>query len=174
MSIEVEGLFLSLDHSTLITEKIAKKLFVNLDYWITPYGYYNQLTASIICNEYIPDGTYIILGKTSYPGEDRMSCHEVYQFMVAKNRGIDLILYKPLNKYPQLPTEIPLNPYFPMYRIGDLKDYRKSVKIFKEIEGKYLTLDQLTNILNQYPLNTVEGKLYRLRLALEKFINKEF
>lgn len=169
----VEGIYLSLDYTHLITEKVAKTLFVDLNKWVAPYAYFDHGNKEIICNGHVPDGCYIILGKVSYPGKQRMSYHEVYQFQVAKNRGTDLYLYKPLNLYPELPKEVPLAPLFPLYRVGSISEYKEAVEVIKQLEARYFSIDQLKDTILNYPIDTVQGKVFRLRLALERYIRKE-
>lgn len=172
MSIKVEGIFLHKDYSNLITETFAKRFHVDLNHWIKPFGYYNQAEQSIICNRSLPDGVYVLLGSVSYPGKERMSCYTVYQFNICRSRGLDLSMYRPLNNYPNAPA-IPLSPVFPLFKVGNISDYKKAKTVYEGVIKNYLSIDSLIRIINNLDPNTLESKIYRLRLALQRQIDKE-
>lgn len=173
MSTIINGLFLRDDWTELITEKFSDKYSVNLTNWIIPYGYFNQYDGTITCNDFIPDGTYILLGKVSYPGKGRYSYHTVCQFNLCKSSGIDLIFLKPFHTYTDLPKEIPLAPKFPLFRVGDTKEYKKIYKLFLQVSNEYLTERELNSKLTKLDKNTIEYKIYALRLALLNFLMTE-
>jgi len=173
-NITIDGIFVSTDLSYLITEQFAKTYHIDLDSWITPFGYFDEYNQSIISNTHIPDGIYILLGWVNYPGSSRMSSHTIYQFNVIQSRGLDLILHKPLNKYHNLPKNLPLSPKYPLFKVGDLPDYKEAKKAYSELHTQHLTLDNLkANIANIADQSSVKSKIYNLRLALQRRISSE-
>lgn len=164
--IKINGYILRNDYSELITEKFAKKYNINTTEWIFPFGYYDQYDGSVDCNGYIPDGTYILIGKVSYPGNGRFSYHIVTQFNFLRSRGIDLDFIAPFNPYLDLPKEIPLAPKFPLFKIGNCEDFILYKDRFLEIANTWLTKDEILNKLNKIDKTSVEYKIYALKLAL--------
>jgi len=175
MSTIINGLFLSSNLEHLIEEKTAISLFIDLNKWICPFAYLTQSTGELLCNGGLPDGTYVLLGKISYPGDDKCSFHEVYQFNLVKVSGKDMTIENTLNNYPQLDKSLKssLNPSFPLYRIGPTKDFKTLKKLYKELKTDYLTIDVLKDKIRPYSVDTPEGKLLRIRLAFERYIRKE-
>lgn len=164
--IKISGYILRNDYTELITEKFAKKYNVNVTDWIFPFGYYDQYDGSVDCNGYIPDGTYILIGKVSYPGNGRFSYHIVTQFNLLLSRGIDLSFAMPFNTYTDLPKEIPLAPKFPLFKVGDCLDFLKYKDKFIEIANTWLTKDEILSKLGKIDPSTIEYKVYALKLAL--------
>lgn len=173
MSIEVEGIFLSQDFTDYITEKFAKRFCVDTKQWIQPFAYYDEANDSLISNGYVPDGTYALIGSVSYPGIERWSSHTVFQFNLLKIRGEDIVFAKRMNLYPDLPPEIPLKPVFPIFRLGDHTQFREASKVFKDIGASHLTCQALTDKIVKLEDNSLESKIYRIRLAVQRRIEKE-
>lgn len=173
MSINIEGIFLRPDFTEVITESFAKKYSIDLIDWIYPFAYFNQYDGSLIYNELIPDGCYILLGKVEYPGKDRYSYHIVYQFNACLISGIDVKFVKLFTPYPDLPPSIPLSPNFPLFRVCEQKHYKKFRLLFKKIEKEWLTRDEIKGILSKLDKNTIEYKAYALKLALLRYVFKD-
>lgn len=172
--IEVEGIFLREDYSELITESFAKRYFVDITHWITPFGYYDEFNQSIICSESFQDGTYITLGKMSYPGINKSSYYTISQFNMCKCRGIDIDLATPFNSYPDVPKELEnFRPKYPMFRVGSHTEFKKLIPTFKEIQSKHWVIDELVSKCNDLTLDKTIGRIWRLKLALVRSLNRE-
>lgn len=173
MNINVEGVFLRKDLTELVTESFAKKYSMDLRDWIYPFAFFNQYDGSLIYNNYIPDGCYILLGKVEYPGIDRSSYHLVYQFNACLLSGVDIKFVKQFTPYHNLPSVISLAPKFPLFKICDQKNYKQFKKIFNKVESTWLTKDEIKGIISKLDKNTIEYKVYALKLALLRFVFKE-
>jgi len=170
--IKISGYILRKDYTELITEKFAKKYNVNVTDWIFPFGYYEQYDGSVDCNGYLPDGTYILIGKVSYPGAGRFSYHIVTQFNFLLSRGVDLSFAIPFNAYTDLPKEIPLAPKFPLFKVGDCEDFIKHRDKFTEIANTWLTKDEILSKLSKINIDSIEYKIYALKLALLRLMKE--
>ena len=173
MSIEVEGVFLHSNYTELISETFAKRYGVDLSKWIQPYGFFDHINESIISNGDLPAGTYVILGHVSYPGKTPLSYHKVFQFALCRSILDDLLLADPLSSYPDKPARLPLAPKYPMFRVGDLNSFIKGKKVVKQLIAKHLTVDYLVDKIQILEKDTIESNIYRLRLALQREIDKE-
>jgi len=170
----IKGSFFRSDLTEYISEAFAKKYTVSLDSWIQPFAYYDEGLGVILCNSRLEDGLYVTLGKVIYPSSiARDSYHIVFQYNLARCRGMELRWADRFKPYPNLPKHIPLSPTFPMLKVGSLVDYREAKEIYYKIKGKPFTIDELKGIIDSAELNTVESRLYRLRLALQREIDKE-
>lgn len=170
MFIELEGIFLSPYYNLVITEKFAKRFCIDVKkHWIAPFGYYDHGNCSIISNNYFPDGVYICLGWAVYPGTTRPSNHIVGQFNLLKCRGIDVIAAGKFNNYPDLPKSIPLRPVFPLFKVGELEEWKQAKKSYLS-SIKLLPLEQLEAMCIGIGIQSISGKIFNLKLALERAI----
>ena len=175
MSIEVEGIFLSLDYSDIITESFAKRFNVDLKQWIHPFCYFDEKNQSLISNKEVPDGTYILLGRISYPGEAKYTYHTTLQFNIVKIQGFNLIFARPLNGYLNMPKALlnSITPNFPLFKIGETSEYKKATGLYTKISKQHLTADSLKDIILKQEPNSIESKFYRIRLAIQRQIERE-
>lgn len=174
MSITIEGIYLRSDFSEFITEKFAARYGVNLrEGWIQPFGYYNQAFGSVICNDPIPDGTYLLVGKVEYPGSNPMTRHVVMQFNLVKSLGSDLKFAKQFNPYIDKPTAIPLTPSFPMFKVGGHVEYNKVKSDFLTIDKEQLTTDEIKDRISKLASDSILAKIYSLKLALLREMYRE-
>jgi len=172
--IKTEGIFLRRDLSEFITETFAKRYNVNLENWIEPYAYWDEKSeATLTTRENVPDGTYVLFGKVTYPGVDRMSQHHIFQFNVLKVRGADVQIAAPFNSYPNISPRVPLQPIFPMFKIDQSRAYVAAKKIFHSKLNKPLHYKELESLIKSSKTNSIENKLYRLRLAVQLEIDKQ-
>jgi len=174
MSYKVDGIFLRPDYSEYITESFAKTYYIDLKNWISPYGFYNEFKGTILNNGGFPDGTYIILGKMQYPSKFRMSRHIIMQFNLCKVSGVDVHIYRPFNPYPDVPDALKanLNPLYPMFKIDKAQAYKSIIPSFLEIADAELTMDELKDKIFKLPESSVVRRLYSLRLALLRDMEK--
>jgi hypothetical protein len=170
--IKINGYILRNDYSELITEKFAKKYNVDITDWIFPFGYYNQYDGSVDCNGFIPDGTYVLIGKVSYPGKSRFSYHIITQFNFIQSAGVTLSFSSPFNGYPELPDTIPLAPKFPIFKVGTCLDFIQFKDRFIEISNTWLTKDEIQSKLYKLDNSTIEYKVYALKLALLRLMKE--
>ena len=173
MTIKVEGIFLRKDLKEFITETFAKRYHVNLENWIEPFAYWNQFTNSTVSNGAVPDGTYVLFGKVTYPGNQRMSRHHVFQFNVVKVAGDTVTFAGNFNEYIGLPKMVPLRPMFPMFKIDQPRAYSKAKAIFLNRLQKPLTYQELRYMIKKAKPNSLEDKLFRIRMALQIEIDRE-
>lgn len=171
--VKAEGVYLRADLQEFITESFAKRYNVNLENWIEPYAYWDQFNQSILSTrDEVPDGTYILFGKVTYPGRERMSYHHIFQFNVLKVRGADVIIASGFNDYPNLPSRIPIRPIFPLFKVDQSRTYRAAKKILLEKLNKPLHVRELETLIKDSKINSLEDKMYRLRLALQVEIDR--
>jgi hypothetical protein len=169
MTYNVEGIFLRSDYSEYISESFVKKYNVDLTTWIQPYGFFDEFSGTILHNKDLPDGTYIILGKVSYPGKSRMSKYIIGQFNLCKILGETLEILNKFSPYPNVPEELKsnLHPKFPMFKIGDASIFKTLKKPFNYIGESNLTVEELMDRINK--ISSTEStikKIYSLKLAL--------
>jgi hypothetical protein len=170
--IKVEGIFLRDDYSEIITESFAKRYYVDISRWITPFGYYDEFNQSIICDNSFQDGTYILLGKMSYPGNNKMSYYTILQFNMIKSRGLSLDIATEFNVYPDVPKILPFSPKYPLFRVGSHTEFKNLLSEFKEIQSKHWTMDEVLSKLNNLTIDTTIGKIWGLKLALLRDLNR--
>ena len=128
----------------------------------------------VISNNGIPDGVYIVLGSVSYPGEKRMSRHVIYQFNLARSRGIDLRWAARFNPYPNVPKVLDLRPIYPMFRIEELTTYEDCKSVYYKLQKTpVFAVDQLKEIIRKADPGSIKDTIYRLRLALQREIEKD-
>lgn len=168
----IEGIFLKIDFTEFITESFVKRYNVNLSNWISPFGYLEQNTCALVYNTPIPKGTYVLFGKVTYPGKQSLSSHTIYQLNLVKVKRSHIELLNFFKQYVDLPDSIPLNPYFPLFRLGEIKDYKDISKLLKKIEKENFPISQLQCIINKLDPDTVESKLYKLYLAIKLDMQK--
>ena len=173
MSITIDGHLLRNDFTEVITEKFAKKYCINLDNWILPFGYYDQCSEDIIYNNIIPDGSYILLGKVEYPGTKKLTYHTVCQFSGLKISGIDLTFVTPFNPYLDVPKVLKLKPKFPLFKVGSTRDFKKLKKIILNDTDNYPNELVLYDKTCKLSKNTIEYKVYALKLALLRYTNSK-
>lgn len=173
MEVRIDGILLRKDLKEYITESFAERYNVNLENWIEPYAYWNEKTQTVLSNGVIPDGTYVLFGKVSYPGKERMSRHSIFQFNLVKLMGVDVTFAAPFREYPNVPPRIPLQPVFPLFKIDQPRSYKKAAKIFNEALNKPLTIFELERMIKESKENSLENKMYRLRYAVQLEIDKE-
>jgi len=174
MSHTVDGTFLRPDYSEYISEAFVKRYHVDVKNWIAPFGYFDSATGGIIHNGDFPDGTYIIIGKVQYPGKFRMSSFSIMQFNLARVRGIDFDIAREFNPYPDLPEVLKANlaPKFPMFKIEAAHAYKVLLKPFTEIADSHLTMDELKARIFELPETSAIRRLYSLRLAALRDLEK--
>ena len=171
--IQAEGIFLRADLQEFITETFAKRYDVNLENWIEPYAYWDQFNQSILSTrESVPDGTYVLFGKVIYPGDERMSYYHIYQFNVLKLRGADVQIASGFNDYPNPPARVPIRPIFPIFKVDQCRSYEAAKRALKSRLSKPMHVRELENLIKESNTNSLENKLYRLRLALQVDIDK--
>ena len=174
MSIEIEGIFLSLDLTDLISETFAKRMYIDLSKWVQPYCYFDERNQSLITNGDTPDGIYVLIGRMSYPGNILPSYFTIYQFNIVKIVGLNITLARPLNPYPNMPNELrDVAPVYPLFRVGETFEYRQAIALYNKIIKQHLTADALRNIIFQSDENSIESKIYRIRLAVQRQIERE-
>lgn len=172
--IRAEGVYLRADLQEFITETFAKRYNVNLENWIEPYAYWDQFHQSVLSTrEVVPDGTYILFGKVVYPGKERMSYHHIFQFNVLKLRGADVQIASGFNDYPNIPENIPIRPIFPLFKVDQCRAYKTAKKIFLSQLNKPMNVRELENLIKDSKTNSLDDKMYRLRLALQLEIDKQ-
>jgi hypothetical protein len=175
MSKKIVGTYLHQDLTEIITETFARRYLVDLTQWVSAPAYYDEMQQLLLCNDRgVPDGTYIALGKVHYPCSlTRMNFYHTYQFNLAKCRGLELRWACQFRPYPNVPERIPLAPVFPMFRIGTCAEYLQAKDLYFTIMQQSLTKDYIKDIINQESGLTLKSKMYRLRLALQREIDKE-
>ena len=171
---KVEGIFLRADYSEYISESFAKRYYIDLKNYIAPFGYFDQENGTLLNNGDLPDGTYVILGKMQYPSKYRMARHTIMQFNLCRVRGVDLDILRPFNPYPDVPDALKANlrPKFPMFKIEQAHAYKALIPAFLQIADSELTKDELKDKIFKLPENSVVRKLYSLRLALLRDMEK--
>lgn len=173
MATYINDIYLRKDYTEVITEQFAKRYDINLLKWIRPFGYYDQVNKSIISNNGIPDGTYIILGCITYPAYSGTCLYTIGQFNLAKSRGIDLTWATAFNNYPELPNNSEIKPLFPLFRVAKHTKYKEALSYFIEIQNKEWTVDELKNKILETDKTILENTMYRLRLAFQRNLIKE-
>jgi len=168
---KISYMYIRKDLEEIITEKFAKHYFVDLSKWIAPFGYYDEYSGSIRCREGFPDGTYAALGRVKYPGKRRFSYYTIYQFNVCRSRGIELRWANRFNPYPNVPNAINLQPAFPLIKVGELTDYISAKKAYQAVRVP-LTIDEIKSKI-KLSEDAVQAKVFKLRLALQREIDKE-
>lgn len=173
--LKTEGTYLRRDLKEYINESFAKRYNVNLENWVSPYAYWDQFSQQTLSigEEAVPDGTYVLFGKVSYPGTERMSHHHIFQFNLAKLRGADIQLAAPFNIYPNVPPTVPLRPVFPMFKVDQVRAYKAARKVFYAKLCQPLSTHELERLIIDSNVNSIENKLYRIRLAVQLDIDKE-
>lgn len=168
MGHKVEGVFLRPDYSEYIYESFAKRYYVDLQNYISPYGFFDETNGTILNNGDFPDGTYVILGKVQYPSKHRMSYHIITQFNLCRVRGVDIDILRPFNPYPDVPAALKnsLQTRFPMFMVGKAHAYKALMPGFLQVADSSLTRDELKDKIYKLPESSVVRKLYSLRLAL--------
>jgi hypothetical protein len=168
-----DGILLRADLQEYITESFAKRYNVNLENWIEPYAYWDQMNSSVLSTrDYVPDGTYVVFGKVVYPGKERMSYHHIFQFNIIKLSGANARIAAQFNDYPNMPANLPLEPIFPMFKVDQRQAYPSAKKIFESKLQKPMHVRQLENLIDGSKVNSLENKLYRLRYAVQLEIDK--
>lgn len=169
---ETKGIYIRNDLTELISERFVKHYDINLRYYTAPFGYFSEKTGNIICNGRLPDGTYILIGTVSYPGTKNYSKHTVFQFNVLKSAGKDLRFAQRLAGYPDKPEAVALSPEFPLFRIGERTDYKEACKCYFESISQYFTIDELFSKITKLIPMSIEDKIYRFRIALQREMDK--
>ena len=173
---EISGYFFRSDLTEMVSESFAKSYNMDLSGWVQPYGYYDERHGSVFCNDnFFPDGTYIALGKVSYPGVERRSWYHIGQFNVARSMGLELRWANKFETYPNLPETLKksLSPTFPLIQVGEVADYGAAVALVKELNSRPLTARTIKDRIKKAEPDSLEHKIYRLRLAFQKDIDKE-
>lgn len=166
-------MFLRADLQEYITETFAKRYDVNLDNWIEPYAYWDQFNQSVLSTrEVIPDGTYVLFGQVTYPGKERMSYYHIFQFNLLKLRGADVTIASGFNDYPNPPERVPIRPIFPLFKVDQCRSYEAAKKTFLTKLSKPMHVRELENLIKESKTNSLDNKLFRLRLALQLEIDK--
>ena len=168
-----ESIYLRKDLKEYVTETFVKKYNMNLENWIEPFGYWNQYEESTLSNGPVPDGTYVLFGKVEYPGSKRMSLHKVFQFNIVRVMGEDVTFAGNFNKYVGLPSGIPLRPIFPLFKIDQPRAFNRARNVFLKRINKPLTYQELRYMIKKESPNSLEDKIFRVRLALQTEIDRE-
>lgn len=173
------SLLLRSDLEEVITESFAEKYSVNVANWIFPELYYNTRNSKLIFNTMPDNGLYCLIGKVNYPGERRMSTHVVFQYNLVRIRGLECLWVDNFNKYPGVPEKLKdsLNPYFPLFKVGPLQGYKKYFDVYYSDLKFPKIVDELKSTINslqqQVNPDLTLIRLYKLRLALQRLIDKE-
>lgn len=154
------------DLTEYITQKFATSYNVNLDYWLRPEGYYSQKTE--VADRMIPDGTYVMMGVVEY--SDKLSYHRIGQFVGLKCTGIHWEFSHKFNPYPGSGVQ-DLDPILALVKVGKPRDFKKVGLIIEEEKKKTVTERELARMVSQYNPNSVESRVYRLLLALQRQIS---
>jgi hypothetical protein len=172
--INIEGWYVRKDLEEIVSESFVKRYDMRLDNWIEPFGYYDERGQSILTDGPFPDGTYVLLGKVSYPGEKRKSRFHIGQFNLAKSQGLDLTWAFKFRRYPELPPAIEdrFNPTFPLVRVGEVKDYARAKNQLTQLD-RPLTAREISSTIKTIDEGSVEARVCKLRLAFQELIDKE-
>lgn len=173
------SLLLRADLEEIINEDFAIRYSINVENWIFPELYYSQKDKKLIYNKIPDNGLYCLLGKVNYPGDLRFSSHCVFQYNLVRIRGLECLWADKFRGYPGVPEVLKdyLTPYFPLFKVGDIKPYKKYFKMYYEDLNRPKTVDDLKSYI--YKLQTDDFKdltkirIYKLRLALQRLIDKE-
>lgn len=155
------------DLTEFISQDFAEKYNVKLDNWLVPDGYYSEKEG--VADRIIPDGSYVVLGRVSYSNSS--SSHKIGQFVGLKCTGINWQFSHQFDYYPNS-GGLDLDPVFAVVRVGKVREFPKVGLTIEKIKESLITERELAKFALQYNPNTVEARVYRLRLALQRELTK--
>jgi len=162
--VEENFIYFRPDLTEYITDDFVKKYNIDIDgKWLTPDGYYSEKEG--VVDRVLADGTYILIGHVSY--NRGASCHKIGQFLGIKSTGINWILSHQLDYYPNS-KGTKLDPVFALVRVGAPKDFAKVGLVIDQLKKNGCTERELEKKILQLNPSTIESKVYRLRLALQR------
>jgi len=155
------------DLTEYITQEFVEKYSVSTEAWLKPQGYYLQNKETVGSDRGIPDGAYVMLGHIDYTSCAGTHKHKIGQFTGVKVEGINFVISHSFNYYPNS-KDLDLNPMFAMVRVGVTSEFKKVGIIVEDLKTKPVTEMYLLQQVLHFPPNSVESKVYRLRLALQR------
>ena len=170
---KIEGIYLRKDLKEYITESFVERYSINLDNWIAPFAYWSQFTESTLSNGHVLDGTYVLFGSVSYPGVEKLSYHRIFQYNIVRIMGADVTFAADFNAYIGLPDCVPLRPVFPLFKVDQPRAFNKARNIYFRRMNRPLTHSELKYMIEKVNNNSLEDKLFRIRLALQTEVDRE-
>lgn len=173
------SLLLRADLEEIINEDFAMRYSVNVSNWIFPELYYHEREQKLIYNQIPDNGLYCLVGKVSYPGAERMSTHCVFQFNLVRIRGLECLWADRFKGYPGVPEVLKgrLTPYFPLFKVGPIKPYKKYFEMYYNDLNRPKTVDelkaQITTMQAAEDRDLTQIRIYKIRIALQRLIDKE-
>lgn len=156
------------DYTEIVTNDFVKYYNIKTKgHWIDPGLYYNERLDKV--NTRAPDGTYILVGASEYYSSDLSNCYKIGQFSAIRLQGFSFVGSHKLKEYPNS-SGVELEPIYPLIHVGKPDDFKKASLIVELLRRKPLTQGELRAKIVQLDPFSVDGKIYRLRLALSKQI----
>jgi len=152
------------DLTEYITQEFVEKYNVQTEgRWIPSHGYYSEKEE--VTDRVIGDGAYILVGHVDY---NNAACyHKIGQFVGIKSTGINWVFSHPLDYYPNS-KGLNLDPIFALIKVGAPQDFGKVGLAIDNLRKMGCTAKELERKILQLNPDTVESKIYRLRLALQR------
>lgn len=155
------------DLTEYITQDFVDRFSVNTDAWLFPDGYFLQNEGTVGSDKGLPDGAYIMIGHVEYTTSDGLKKHKIGQFVGVKLAGINFVGTHELDYYPNSKGVI-LDPMFALVRVGETWEFKKVGVLTEDFRRRPITEKELDKHILRYDPNTIESKIYRLRLALQR------
>lgn len=165
-----KSLFFRPDLTEYLTEDFVKYYDVDTTCWLNPKAYYIEKENSIGSDSGVPDGSYILIGHIEYTSICGKSRHKIGQFAGLKVEGLNLIFSSKLHYYPNC-KGLDIDPIYALFLVGKNTEFNKLKSLVEDLNKSPVSLDYIKYKISQCKdFNSLESKVYRLRMALQKQI----
>ena len=157
------GLYFRPDFTEYITQSFVNRYKVDTRFWIPAHAYYSQKNET--ADRVIPDGSYVLVGHVEY---NNGACyHKIGQFIGIQSAGINWLFSHKFDYYPNS-KGVELDPVFALMRVGEVREFKKVGVIIEDLRRRHFSEREIAKEILQYHPDTIESKVYRLRLALQR------